>query len=129
MTAKDAEAEPTTTTATTDAPPAYADLPKPSEFASGSGLPLPVTQLGPLSVPFPTTNHGSPFGPTPINSQTHLIRYYDSRSPAAVAESHQRAGRRFLSAFLWAIFITLVAGALLGGGTKIEMDRRRGSPY
>lgn len=121
-TPKDAAAESTPPSAPAEAPPAYVDIPNPS----GSGLPTPVTQPGPaVVVPFPTTNHGSPFGPTPINSQSHLIPYYDARSPAAVAESHQRAGRRFFGAFLWALLVLLITGAIVGGGTEIEMGRRR----
>ena len=68
--------------------------------------------------PQPFSPH-SGYGPTNIiQQQTHLLPYYDPRSPYAVAEASSRARWRFVGAFCWAILILAVASAVLG----VEID-------
>lgn len=67
------------------------------------------------------------YGPTPIaNQHTHVLPYYDPRSPYAIAEANSRARWRFVGAFIWALLILAILSVLCGVEVQIQRQPWRG---
>ncbi|GBE80116.1 hypothetical protein BKA93DRAFT_770946 [Sparassis latifolia] len=92
-------------------PPAY------SEFAESAQhqpyIPSRDATNVVLSASSGSQSHAG-YGPTPIAQYTHLLPYYDLRSPYALAEAGSRARWRFVGAMVWAVAILLLAGFVTG---------------
>ncbi|KZT06521.1 uncharacterized protein LAESUDRAFT_653366 [Laetiporus sulphureus 93-53] len=91
-------------------PPPYSEFVEPSQQSARS--PQSHNTMNSPS-PAPVPSHVG-YGPTPIPQQTHLLPYYDPRSPHAVQEATRRARRRFIEAFLCAIGILALISLLTG---------------
>ena len=66
-------------------------------------------------IPSPAFPTHAGYGPTNIIQQaTHVLPYYDPRSPYAIAEANSRARWRFVGAVCWAVLILALMSLVTG---------------
>ena len=102
-------------------PPAYTEIdPQSAGSSQTPAQPARIDGQFPAPAEFPSSPLPHPgYGPTNIiQQQTHLLPYYDPRSPYSMAEASARARWRFIGAFFWAILILGIVSLLMG----VEVD-------
>jgi hypothetical protein len=109
-------------------PPAYVEV-DPSQQHASSSRPQPPPQSASYPADPSSLHHTAGYyGPTPIlaQQQTHILPYYDPRSPYSVTEATSRARWRFLGALFWALLILSVTSAICGMEVEIQRHPWRG---